>query len=112
MMQMPRTPVMRPPVRKEMWLGARLAKSLEGPTTLAPMLTLRGGDEQADEGEGGDDGGMEVGEKIDGGTRWDGRRLRLRRWCRLCRGRRRGSWLRGGRSSGLGFGSPGIWRSG
>ena len=39
-MARPRKPVMRPPVRKLMRFGARLEKSLEGETTLAPIFTL------------------------------------------------------------------------
>ncbi len=37
-MRMPMTPVMYPPVRNEILLGHRLAKSLAGLTTLAAML--------------------------------------------------------------------------
>src|SRR5436309_14726299 len=34
----PTTPVIKPPARKEIWRGARWAKSLAGLTTLAAML--------------------------------------------------------------------------
>ena len=39
-MRIPITPVMRPPVRKEMSRGLRFEKSLEGDTTLAATLVL------------------------------------------------------------------------
>src|SRR5208282_2536822 len=38
--KMPTTPVMKPPVRKEMRLGRKLEKSLEGDTTFAATLVL------------------------------------------------------------------------
>ena len=38
-MAMPMMPVMSPPVRKLMWRGKALAKSLAGETTLAAMFT-------------------------------------------------------------------------
>jgi hypothetical protein len=37
-MRMPMIPVMKPPVRKEIFLGQRLAKSFAGLTTLAAMF--------------------------------------------------------------------------
>src|ERR1035437_2802346 len=40
-MRTPTTPVIRPPVRKEIRRGLRLEKSLEGETTLAATLVLR-----------------------------------------------------------------------
>ena len=39
MMKIPTKPVIKPPVLKLIYLGARLAKSLAGLTTLAAMFT-------------------------------------------------------------------------
>src|ERR1700687_2346617 len=39
--RMPSTPVINPPVRKEIKLGRRLEKSLEGETTFAATLVFR-----------------------------------------------------------------------
>jgi len=60
------TPVMSPPVRKEMRRGLRLEKSLEGEDYVGGDIGVEGGDEESDERDGSDHGLVEFAEQNDG----------------------------------------------